>query len=55
MRSADERWASVIERRDRGSSLDIPGQIDTTTLRHGNERWHLQISWENKVGKRGVK
>ena len=50
MRSADERWASVIERRDRGSLLDYSGtdrhqEYHHTTLRHGNERWHLQISY----------
>ena len=50
MRSADEHWASVIERCERGSLLDYSGtdrhqECHHTTLRHGNERWHAHISY----------
>lgn len=50
MRSADEHWESGIERCERRSLLDYSGtdrhqECHHTTLRHGNERWHLQISY----------
>jgi hypothetical protein len=50
VRSADERWASVIERCERGSLLDCSGtdrhqECHHTTLRHGNERCHSQVSY----------